>query len=59
MKTAPLVPSGVPMPDADEINALAPLGVLRAGINIGNFLLVNATGSDGRARGGHAWSCSG
>ena len=47
MKPAPLVPSGVPVPDAHAINALAPTGVLRAGINTGNFLLVNGTGSDG------------
>ena len=35
------------MPGADAINALAPAGILRAGINVGNFLLVNGTGSDG------------
>ena len=51
MQPAPFVPPGVAVPGADAINAIAPTGVLRAGINIGNFLLVSGTGSDGEPEG--------
>lgn len=43
----PSKPSGTPVPDLEAINALAPQQVLRAGINVSNFLLVSGTGERG------------
>lgn len=44
---APPRPSGSPVPDPAAIDALAPKGNLRAGINLSNFLLVSDTGDSG------------
>jgi polar amino acid transport system substrate-binding protein len=43
----PRLLSALPVPDPDVVTALAPTGVLRAGINLSNILLVNGTTSTG------------
>jgi polar amino acid transport system substrate-binding protein len=40
-------PSGMPAPDPAAIGALVPQELLRAGINLSNFLLVSGTGDNG------------
>jgi polar amino acid transport system substrate-binding protein len=47
----PRLLSVLPVPDPDVITALAPTGVLRAGINLSNILLVNGTTSTGSPTG--------
>ena len=47
MPAPPPSPSDLPVADPDSIDALAPSGTLRAGINLSNFLLVTGTGSSG------------
>jgi len=44
-------PPDLPVPDLAATTALAPEGVLRAGINLSNFLLVGGTGEEGEPYG--------
>jgi len=51
MATTPLPPIDVPEPSPEATAALAPSGVLRAAINLSNFLLVTGKGDDGDPQG--------
>jgi polar amino acid transport system substrate-binding protein len=51
VQTSPVPPRAFAIPDLDAINSLAPTGVLRAGINLSNSLLVSGTEPTGEPRG--------
>jgi polar amino acid transport system substrate-binding protein len=48
---SPVFPSALAKPERDAITSLAPTGVLRAGINLSNSLLVSGTEATGEPRG--------
>ena len=51
MPASPVFPSALAKPERDAITSLAPTGVLRAGINLSNSLLVSGTEATGEPRG--------